>query len=254
MMKLRRILKFIQTISDPNVLFAIAQAASRRYQEVARSQMQSNRKLSVGDTVSFRLSNGKKIRGVIERRGQKNFRIADEEGRVYRVPIQLIRREKEALITSAKRPVQPVEQVLPLVLTESRRLLQESGIELPVRYKPSVWATHFRAGRHIQYGERCIAYQLTPQKATDNVASNLRRFKLAKDHAARLAMLVIHEVSHAIAFQRYGPTISPHGRQFYVVLSELVESEFEEMHQKFKNELAPTNGKNQAPAQSHENN
>ena len=136
---------------------------------------------------------------------------------------------------------------MPLVLDESKRLLQESGIELPVRYKPAVWATHFRAGRHIQYGERCLQYQLTPQRATDNVASNLRRFRLDNDHAARLSMLVIHEVAHAIAFQRYGPTISPHGRQFYVVLSELVESEFEDLYEKFRKKLAPTNGKDTSP-------
>lgn len=245
-MKLRLLLKYIQSVSDPGVLLTIAEAASKRYQEIATHLMQSNRKLSVGDTVSFRLRNGKKIRGVIERRGRKNFRIADEEGRIYRVPIHLIRREQEALATTQRQPIRPVEQVLPLVINESKRLLQESGIELPVRYKPAVWATHFRAGRHIQYGERCLHYQLTPQKATDNVASNLRRFRLARDHAARLSMLVIHEVAHAIAFRRYGPTISPHGRQFYAVLSELVESEFEDIHDKFKKELAPTNGKNKS--------
>ncbi|RME01122.1 MAG: hypothetical protein D6814_02165, partial [Calditrichaeota bacterium] len=85
----------------------------------------------------------------------------------------------------------------------------------------------------IQYGERCLAYQLTPLKARDNVGANLRRFHLPIDIPARLAMLVCHEVSHAIAHQRYGPHIPAHGRQFFTVLGELIESEFSEIRDRF---------------------
>ncbi len=189
--------------------------------------------LSVGDFVSFSLQDGRRLHGVIEIKGRRNLRILAENGAIYSVPGKCVRKEDSTPVRAKLRPVTGIDRVVPLVLSESRRLLTDCGIELMVRYKPKVWSTHFRPNRHIQYGERCLAYQLTPIRPTDNVGANLRRFRIPADIPARLAMLVCHEVAHALAHRRYGAGISPHGRQFYMALNELVESEFSEIREKF---------------------
>ena len=236
-MKLNALIQAIQKLSDPIVLSAIARIALKRYQEIMQSKLQQNRTLSAGEPVSFKLKDGKVVFGVIERRGRKNFRVLGENGIIYRVPIQMVKRERERIPKSQIKPVVMVEEILPLVLSESRRLIENSGLTLSIRFKKHVWSTHFRANRHIQYGERCLAYQLTPLKAMDNVGANLRRFRLPGDIPARLAMLICHEVAHAIAHQRYGAQITPHGRQFFTVLEELVDSEFPEIREKISQKI-----------------
>lgn len=192
-----------------------------------------------GDAVSFVFRGGKRVHGIIQRRGRKNFHVLGENGTLYAVPFHLARRENGATPrVKATQPILPVQNVVPLIVAECRRLLRTSGIEIHVRYKRHVWATHFRAERHLQFGERCIAYQLTPAKPIDNVGANLRRYGLKMDSPSRLAMLILHEVSHAIAHHRYGPRIRPHGRQFYTVLSELVESEFDDLRRLFRNHIS----------------
>ncbi len=237
-MKLQFILDWIRKIDDPQSLSHIARAASDRYLQLINDSKHASRSFSVGDVVSFSLSNGRQLHGIIEGESKKNLKVLAENGTIYRVPRAYAKKESTAPIKAKLRPVARVERVLPLVLSESERLLNDSGLRLPVRYKRRVWSTHFRPNRHIQYGERCLAYQLTPVRATDNVGANLRRFKLPADIPGRLAMLVCHEVSHAIAHKRYGPNIPPHGRQFFVVLSELVDSEFADIRQKFQKLLS----------------
>ncbi len=188
--------------------------------------------LSSGDIVTFRLTNGKELQGIIEKKGKNNLKILAENGVHYRVPFSLVQKKWEGKSAVHLQPIAKVEQILPVILSESQRLLENSGLALSVRYKRRVWSTHFRANKHIQYGERCLMYQLTPVKATDNVGANLRRFGIHPDVPSRLAMLVCHEVSHAIAHHRYGPYIAPHGRQFFAVLAELVETEFPQIRRR----------------------
>ena len=237
-MKLRSILQWIRNIDDPLSLSVIARTAHNRYVQIVNNPIRQSQTLSVGDIVSFSLADGKQIRGIIEGKGRKNLKVLGENGTIYRVPRAFVKKETTTPVKARLRPITRVEKVLPLVLSESERLLGDSGLSLPVRYKRQVWSTHFRPNRHIQYGERCLAYQLTPVRATDNVGANLRRFKLPADIPGRLAMLVCHEVSHAIAHKRYGPNIAPHGRQFFVVLAELVDSEFAEIREKFRQLLS----------------
>ena len=131
-----------------------------------------------------------------------------------------------------------LDEVVPFVIEESKRLLYQTGIQLHVRYKRGVWSTHFRHNRHIQFGEKCLRYQLLLHKTSDNVAANLRKFKIRSTPQSRIVMLICHEVAHAIAHQRYGINILPHGRQYYRVLAELVENEFQEIRERFQSKMS----------------
>lgn len=201
--------------------------------------------LQKGEGVTFTMRDGKEQRGVIMSIGRVNYRIHCESGEIYRVPFAMVRLARGPIRVPKLEAITGVETVLPLVLHESARLLRENGIELPVRYKARVWSTHFRSDSHVQYGERCLLYQLTPGPARDNVGSNLRRFRITTTAPARLAMLICHEIAHAVAHHRYGPHIAHHGRQFYSVLQELVETEFPEIRNRFTELLAEHT---QAPA------
>lgn len=236
-MSINSLLDQINTLRDVESLRRIASAAAHRYRLLLAEKTRAAKKFSAGDAVSFHLNNGEKIHGIIQRRGRKNFKILAENGTIYRVPFHLAQQEQQTPAVFAAVANIDVHRLAPFVLGESRRLLHASGIELPVRFKKNVWATHFRADRHIQFGEKCLAYQLMPGSARDNIGANLRKFHLPPDSASRLAMLVIHEVAHAIAHHRYGPQILPHGRQFYNVLAELVDSEFHELHRGFRQQL-----------------
>ncbi len=188
--------------------------------------------------MAFTMPGGRIQRGIITNIGRVNYRIHCGSGEIYRVPFAMVRRARGKVSVPERRAVAEVETILPVVLNESNRLLRDNGIELPVRYKARVWSTHFRSGSHVQYGEKCLTYQLTPGPARDNVGSNLRRFRISTTAPARLAMLVCHEIAHAIAHHRYGPHIAHHGRQFYAVLQELVETEFNEICKRFSEALA----------------
>jgi hypothetical protein len=237
-MDLEIFLKYVKSVTDLQALILISDTAKDRYHEIMKKNQQDCARLAIGDAVSFNTKNGQKIKGVIERRGKVNYRITAEDGKIYRVPAVLVFLEKE-YVAPRKVPLSyEIEEIVPLVLEESNRLLYQFGIQLHVRYKKGVWATHFRQNRHIQFGEKCLRYQALKHKTTDNVAANLRRFKIPGKPESRLAMLICHEVAHAIAHQRYGLQISPHGRQYYNVLGELVESEFQEIYERFREKLA----------------
>lgn len=233
-MKLDFLLKHIRDITDPSALVAISQAVKARYGELLKWHRLGSGSLTAGDVVSFHLKDGSKIRGIIERRGKRNFRILSEDGLIYRVPHLLVRKEKAPQPAPAAPLPAVFERMIALLIGESRRLLQDSGIQLHVKFKRDVWATHFRPDRHIQYGEKCLQFQLRPHGRGDNVGANLRRFRLKNDTPGRLAMLVCHEVAHAIAHSRYGPRITPHGRQYYAVLAELISADFAEVRERFR--------------------
>ena len=235
-MNLELFLKYVESVTDLQALILISNAARKRYRELAKKK--GNTRLAVGDAVSFQTQNGEKITGIIERRGKVNYRITTENGTIYRVPIVLIDKEENYIAPKPARLPFEVEDIVPLILEESKRLLYQAGIELHVRYKKGVWATHFRQNRHIQFGEKCLRYQALKHKTSDNVAANLRKFKIHSDPQSRIAMLICHEVAHAIAFQRYGLNILPHGRQYFCVLTELVESEFRDIRSRFRENLS----------------
>ncbi|MFQ5630417.1 MAG: SprT-like domain-containing protein [bacterium] len=234
-MNLEMFLKYVESMTDLQALVVISNAVQKRYRELAKKK--GKVRLAVGDAVSFHTKKGEKITGIIERRGKVNYRITAEDGKIYRVPIVIVKKENQHISPKLARLPYKVEEFVPLVLEESKRLLYQAGIELHVRYKKDVWATHFRQNRHIQFGEKCLRYQALEHKTSDNVAANLRKFKIKSNPESRIAMLVCHEVAHAIAFQRYGLNILPHGRQYYCVLNELVESEFRDIRNRFQEKL-----------------
>lgn len=237
-MNLESILKYIRSLSDPALLLLISKVASSQYHQIATRRKGMHANLAPGDSVSFILRDGTRVRGVVERRGKINYRITAEDGTLYRVPSQLLQKERERVDVETRPAPVSIEQLVPVVLQESERLLYASGVVLPVRYKHGVWATHFRPDRHIQYGEKCLRYQMVSVKTSDNVSANLRRYRIREDVSARIAMLICHEVAHAIAHHRYGRHIAPHGRQFYAVLSELVETEFADVHDNIQQHIA----------------
>lgn len=228
-MNLNVFLNYIESITDLESLTQLSIAVRNRYRELLAEKARRNAHFRTGDRVSFYLKNGQKMIGVVERRGRVNYRIAVEDGRVYRVPMALVAPEKSNTTQKIPRQTCNIETIVPAILDETKRILLQSGIQLHVRYKRGVWATHFRHEQHIQYGEKCLRYQIVASKTSDNVAANLRRFRLKSNPPNRLAMLICHEVAHAVAHQRYGLGITPHGRQYYTVLTEIVESEFAEL-------------------------
>ena len=179
------------------------------------------------------MRNGNRIQGVIERRGRLNYRVFAENGKSYLVPFRLVNKENQTKI-SLPTPHFALEKVIPDVLHECQALLANFGIQLPVRYKHNVWSTHFRHNCHIQFGEKCIDYQLSNVYGADNVGANLRRFKISPSASTRVAMLICHEAAHAIAHERYGAHILPHGRQFHEVLQELFVTEFTDIEKRLK--------------------
>ncbi|MCA9742680.1 MAG: hypothetical protein H6695_06735 [Deferribacteres bacterium] len=237
-MNLEFLLKYVKSVTDLQALQTISKEVQQRYHQLVQKKRLGNAELRVGDTVSFHTRGGKKIRGRLERRGKVNFRIAAEDGAIYRVPMLLLNKETPALPLVAPQMAFPLENIIPFVIDESKRLLYQVGIELHVRYKKGVWSTHFRHNRHIQFGEKCLRYQIMLHKTSDNVAANLRKFRIPSEPESRIAMLICHEVAHAIAHQRYGLNILPHGRQYYRVLSELVESEFQDIHERCQHHVA----------------
>lgn len=237
-MNLEFLLKYVKSVTDLQALQLISKEVQKRYHQLAHKKQQGNADLRVGDIVSFHTRGGRKIKGRLERRGKVNYRIAAEDGAVYRVPMVLLNKETSTTLQPPPQMAFALEQIIPFVVEESKRLLYQAGIQLHVRYKKGVWSTHFRHNRHIQFGEKCLRYQVLLHKTSDNVAANLRKFKIRSDPESRVAMLICHEVAHAIAHQRYGMNILPHGRQYYLVLSELIDSEFQEIRERCRRRVA----------------
>ncbi|KAA3615980.1 MAG: hypothetical protein DWQ05_09450 [Calditrichaeota bacterium] len=183
-------------------------------------------KFDIGEIIRFDTHRGKTQVGVIENTGRKNYRVMLNDGRFYRVPIRSAQKWSAPFINPISASAEQVEFFGKYLVQLSKIILKQLDIDVAVKYRSGVWATYYKKGSHIQFGSQCVRYQFLNGRGSDAVSANINRFKLKFSLSSKLAVLVCHEVAHAVTDSRYKPPVRAHGKEFYHELKSLLDRYF----------------------------